>query len=537
MKKSLCVMLFASILLSVNAQDKPKSIKSKIKEVTVFFNGAQITQSGDVSIPAGQSTIIFENLTQYINAQSIQVKGEGNFDILSVVHQINYLKSQEKSPEAIRVEDSIQLLSKNLTVQQTYLSVYTQEETMLLANKELGGTQTGVKIIDLKEGTEYFRTRLMDIKTNEMNIQDKITAIQKRLAILNNQLATLNTQVAEPTSEILVTVNADAPVTAKMILSYYITNAGWTPTYDLRAVDVKSPVELDFRANVHQNTGTDWNGVKLTLSTGNPMQNGVKPALNPWYLSFINQNNFVGYKNDKAPVAAAEFSSDRGEAGKTETKTTGGTTADYTVMNENQTNISYNISIPYTIPADGKDYMVEIRKNTLNAAYEYYCAPKLNSDVFLVAHVSGWDKYNIVSGEMNLFFEGTYVGKSHIDTRVTTDTLDLSMGVDKSIAVKREKVQDLTSVKIIGANKKETFTYTISLRNKKSQGIAILVEDQVPVSTDKDIEIEALETSSANYDKESGKLSWKFQMKPAETKTLKLSWSVKYPKDKQVNLY
>jgi uncharacterized protein (TIGR02231 family) len=173
----------------------------------------------------------------------------------------------------------------------------------------------------------------------------------------------------------------------------------------------------------------------------------------------------------------------------------------------------------------------------LEATYEYYCAPKLNNDVFLIAKASGWDKYNIIPGEMNLFFEGTYVGKSYIDTRVTTDTLDLSLGIDKSISVKREKLVDFSSAKILGLNKKETFAYSISVRNKKKQSIDILIEDQLPISSDKDIEVEAMEISNANFDKDYGKCSWKFQLKPAETKTLKLSYSVKYPKDKQINLY
>jgi len=256
MKKIVLWMLFVSIIASATAEGQPKPVKSKIKEVTVFFNGAQVTQSGEITIPAGQSSVIFEDLTQYINAQSIQVKGEGSFDILSVVHQINYLKNQKKSPEVLKIEDSLQILSKSLSYQQTILNVYLQEEAMLLANKVIGGEQTGVKVTELKEATEYFRTRLLDIKNNQMNIQDKITIIQQRVSALSNQLQTLNTQVSEPTSEIVVTLNAEAPVTAKLILSYYITNAGWTPTYDLRAVNVNSPIDLDFRANVHQNTGS-----------------------------------------------------------------------------------------------------------------------------------------------------------------------------------------------------------------------------------------------------------------------------------------
>jgi len=539
MKKTILFMLICGIMISVKAQEQTKTVKSKIKEVTVFFNGAQITQGGEVSIPAGQSTLIFDNLTQYINAQSIQVKGEGDFNILSVVHQINYLKSQEKTPEVVKLEDSIQSLNKKLSYQQTILSVYVQEETMLLSNKDIGGTQTGVKVADLKEATEYFRTRLLDIKGNQMTIQDKITALQKKITTLNNQLATLNSEVAEPTSEILVSVSAETQVSAKLSVSYYVSNAGWTPTYDLRAININSPMELNFRANVHQNTGTDWNQVKLTLSTENPMQNGVKPTLNPWYLSlslpYVNRR--VAYDAVPAAAGSRNIESTKDEEKATKNDKNAETIADYTTVNETQTNIEYDISIPYSVPADGKNYMVEIQKNTLQAAYQYYCAPKLNNDVFLIAKVSGWEKYNIVSGEMNLFFEGTYVGKSYIDTHVTTDTLDLSLGIDKNISVKREKLVDFSNVKILGTNKKETFAYNISIKNKKKQAIDILVEDQLPISSDKDIDVEALEISKANYDKDYGKLSWKFNMKPAESQTLKLSYSVKWPKDRVVNLY
>jgi len=495
-----------------------------------------VTQSGEITLPAGQSSVIFEDITQYINAQSIQVKGEGSFDILSVVHQINYLKSQKKLPEVIKIEDSLQLLSKNLSYQQTILNVYMQEETMLLANKAIGGEQTGVKITDLKEATEYFRTRLLDIKNNQMTIQDKINVVQKRITALNNQLQALNAKVSEPTSEIVVTLNAGAEVQAKLLLSYYVTNAGWTPTYDLRAVNVNSPIDLDFRANVRQSTGNNWNNVKLTLSTGNPMQSGAKPVLNPWYLSYISPHTY-GYVSG-VTVTKSEARPQQADGKSNEVAfEQARSIADYTVVNETQTNIEYVINMPYSIPADGKNYMVEIQKNTLPATYQYHCIPKLDNDVFLIARVSGWEQYNIISGEMNLFFEGTYVGKSYIDTRVTTDTLEFSLGTDKNIAVKREKVQDFSSVKFIGLNKKETFTYNINIRNKKKQAIDIVIEDQLPISSDKDIEVEMLEITSASLDKDYGRLSWKFSMKPAETKELKLSYSVKYPKDRQINLY
>jgi uncharacterized protein (TIGR02231 family) len=530
------IMLVCLVIISgsLYSQETAKTIKSKIKEVTVFFQGAQITQVGDITIPQGQSIVMFDNLTQYINPQSIQVKGEGDFTILSVTHQINYLKSQEKSPEVLRLEDSSVLLTKLIANQQTILSVYGQEESLLIANKSIGGQQTGVKIEELKAAAEYFRTRMLDIKQNQTNIQEKINQYQMKLSRINNQLATLNAKVSEPTSEILVTVNSETTQAVKLSLSYYTSNAGWTPTYELRAINVNSPIELNFRANVYQTTGTDWSQVKLTLSTGNPAISGSKPQLNPWYVSFITSYD---YENKAKGVTAKPMMYEMQlETTKVATdKNVPNSIAAYTSVIEAQTTINYEISIPYNIPASGKYYTVEIQKNSLNAIYEYYCAPKLNPDVFLLARVSGWEKYNLISGEMNLFFEGTYVGKSFLDARITTDTIDLSMGIDKNISVKREKLVDLSSAKFIGLNKKVTEVFSISVKNKKKQSIDILIEDQIPLTTDKDIEIETIDISNGMLDKDYGKVSWRFKLNPAETKTLKLSYSVKYPKDKSIS--
>lgn len=527
----LCLVLISGSLYS---QETTKTIKSKIKEVTVFFQGAQIKQSGDITIPQGQSVVMFDNLTQYINPQSIQVKGEGDFTILSVTHQINYLKSQEKSPEVLKLEDSAVILNKLIANQQTILSVYGQEESLLIANKSIGGQQTGVKIEDLKAAAEYFRTRMLDIKQNQTNIQEKINQYQLKLSRINNQLATLNAKVSEPTSEVLVTVNSETTQAVKLSLSYYTSNAGWTPTYELRAINVNSPIELNFRANVYQTTGTDWNLVRLTLSTGNPAISGTKPQLNPWYLSFITPY-YYGNRLENASAKPVMQETQYETMKVAADKKVPNTVAAYTSVVEAQTNINYEISIPYNIPASGKYYTVEIQKNSLNAVYEYYCAPKLNPDVFLLARVSGWEKYNLISGEMNLFFEGTYVGKSFLDARITTDTIDLSMGIDKNIAVKREKLVDMSSAKFIGLNKKVTEVYSISIKNKKKQAIDIFIEDQIPLTTDKDIEIETIDISNGLLDKDYGKVSWKFKLNPAETKTLKLSYSIKYPKDKTIN--
>ncbi len=533
MKKFLLFSVCLLTALVITAQEKPKNVKSKIKAVTVFLSGAQITNQAEVQLPSGASTIVFEDLTANINPQSIQVKGEGNFSILSVTHQLNYLRSKEVSQEIKDLQDSLALLQKDIDYQNAMFSVYNDEEAMVIANKELAGENTGVKATDIREAADFFRTRLTDIRTTKLGIAAKLKKLNERFAILNNQLNTLNASQNDPTSDIVVIVNSDAALTAKFTIQYLVYNAGWVPSYDLRAVDVNNPVELVYKANVWQTTGKSWDNVKLTLCTGNPTQTGTRPVLNAWYLAYTYTYDYEGYKGggarNQAPAAASEVMDAKV---KEETRTG----ADYTVVNENQTNIEFDISIPYTVASDGKYKIVEIQKNTLPATYEYYAAPKIDADAFLMARVSGWEQYNLLPGESNLFFEGTYLGKSYIDPRYTKDTLDISLGRDGSISITREKLKDFSSTKLIGTNTKETFTFEITVRNKKKNAISIVIEDQIPVSTDKDIVVEQLELSGATIDEASGKLSWKLDLKPSETQKLRLSYSVKYPKDKTINL-
>lgn len=159
------------------------------------------------------------------------------------------------------------------------------------------------------------------------------------------------------------------------------------------------------------------------------------------------------------------------------------------------------------------------------------CVPKLDPDVFLVAKVIGWDEYNFLEGEANLFFEGKFIGKSVLDTRNVNDTLKLSLGRDANVLVKREKVKNLSSSHLIGGNKKSSFTYEITIRNKKSQPITVLIEDHIPVSNTKEIDVVKVDDSKANYDEEKGLLKWKKTIAPGKTEAIKFEYYVKYPKD------
>jgi len=201
-----------------------------------------------------------------------------------------------------------------------------------------------------------------------------------------------------------------------------------------------------------------------------------------------------------------------------------------------ETTITFDIAIPYSVVSDGKVQTIEIQRTTSDATYKYVTLPKISPLAYLTGNITDWAKQSLQSGEATLYFENTFVGKSYLNVNQLSDTLVLSLGTDNSILVKREKRKDFTSKKVIGANKTDIFSFLITIRNNKATPIKITLNDQIPVSSNSGITVEATELTGGRLNAQTGDIKWDLDIKPQETKQIVLTYSVKYPKDKNVFL-
>jgi len=209
------------------------------------------------------------------------------------------------------------------------------------------------------------------------------------------------------------------------------------------------------------------------------------------------------------------------------------------VMVEKKTgemSVTFDVSVPYTIPCDGKAQIIEIQRTTTPADYKYVTIPKLSPSAYLTGNIADWAKQSLLSGEATLYFENAFVGKSYLNVNQLTDTLTISLGVDNSILVKREKRKDFTATRIIGSNKTDTYSFILTVRNNKPNTVKITVNDQIPVSSNSNITVEALELSGGSLNQETGQVKWDLELKSQEKKDLIISYSVKYPKNQKIIL-
>ena len=190
--------------------------------------------------------------------------------------------------------------------------------------------------------------------------------------------------------------------------------------------------------------------------------------------------------------------------------------------------MEYQIQSKMSIPTDGMDHRVQIANFDLDASYEYHTAPKIDPAVFLAAQVTGWEKLNLLSGESNIYFDGTYIGKSYIDVNSTKDTLSFSFGKDSKVIVERTKVKDKSSNKVLGSRQKYEVTWEIRMRNNGGAAIPIIVKDQFPISTNNEIKVRNGEFGTAQLTEKTGILVWKLNLPLGGSQNLQFGYTVDY---------
>ncbi len=602
-------------------QTPAKAVDSKVERVTVYEKGAQVTRSFQTPIAIGKTQFVVKGVSPQLDKNSVQVQGKGNFTITSVVHQASFQGNESLNDERAKLEDLKQVVEDKTALEKGMLNVYQQEQTMLLKNQEISGKSTAVKVAELKESIDFHRNRLTEVTVKQLEINRNIKKLEEELLRLNTRLNAFQPAQEVHGSEIVLTISAnEMNANASMEISYFVPNAGWKPSYDVRVKDIDHELEVGYKAEVFQYSGEDWHNVSLSLSTANPKKSGVSPALKTWYWGTPNDyssyynavfipnadnNEVIGQvrnKADKTPLPGVYISlkgtslgavtdvnghykitlppdRSRGEkilifhfvGMKSETRYVAGNVVNVDMemetkalqevvsvgygvdrkraitgsvaeinpkpatqiieMEEDETPVSqtYDIKLPYSVPSDGKVYSVEIKTQQVPAYYEYVCVPKIDRDAFLTAHITDWEKYGFLEGEVNLFMEGVFVGKSSLHIP-NSDTLAISLGRDKSILVSRSKQKEFTEKQTFGSFKTEARAYEIVVRNTRKQAVNIVLQDQFPISNLKEIEIKDRKAPDAEIDPENGRIAWRLKVEPAKETKLHFSYRVKYPK-------
>ncbi|HSZ72271.1 MAG TPA: DUF4139 domain-containing protein, partial [Cytophagaceae bacterium] len=442
--------------------------KAEIKNVTVFLDKAQIGNRVNCSLNTGVTEVEIKNLPVGLFPKSLQVTGKGDYVLLGVQHKINYLNPHKTGDEIKTLQDSIFSLSNQINLLTEMRQVYQEEESMILANQSMKGNDATLKALELEDMADFYRERLTDIRKTQLNNNIHMNKLQLELNKYNQQLNALNSELNKPSSDVTIKLSSKVPQNVQLNLEYITGNTRWYPLYTLRTKDQGKEVQLAYKAQIVQETGLNWENVKIKLSTTNPSIDGTKPTLNRWDLAFYEP--VVMYaspkmkKNDRADMLSPSAS---GMESDKMAEVEASSSADYTTIVETSLFAEFDIAIPYTIESNPTGQLVDVQNYNLPVSFRHGAVPKMSNSAYLLADITGWEALALLPGTAQLYYQNSFVGESFLDPVNFKDTLTLSLGADPKVLIEREQVKDFSSKKLIGTNKKEEYAYRIKVRNTK----------------------------------------------------------------------
>lgn len=564
MKKHFLNLLMVLFPLAIFAQNIHEQVlKTEIKRVKLFLTAGEMTHETQVKLTKGRNKIIFSGISAFADPRTIQFTGSGSFRMVSISTEMDFLAAEQWNPKIKILADSLEHLKDRHQLNVDLLSSYQAELGILNTNKDLKGQNT-LTIDQIKAAGEYYRTRTFEINKTITKIKKEQDILSAKISDTRFQLTELNYTENQRSNQVIVLIDADNNTDISGTLKYLVSDCGWAATYDLSATDLNQPINLKYKAQVYNNTGNEWKNVILTLSTSDPLLSAASPVLNPFYIRYgeqaeytkksyvqpiqqkadyrnevmneINMANQRAYDNyvldQKVTENTAGFLGSDRFGGKNEGKKV--STVAMKQIEISDLNAEFVITHPFSCPTDAKPYIVEIKEINMPATFTHVSIPKLDQGSFLLANIVGWQDLDLIPGPTNVYFAGNYVGVSEINTNNVDDTLSLSFGRDSKIQVLRKLKSEMSTKKISGSTKKDTYYYDIQVRNNRTVPVKINVFDQIPLSNSSEITVTVETIGTGKKNDLTGEVSYMVTLQPGETANLEIGYSVRYPKNAKI---
>ncbi|MCD8172030.1 MAG: mucoidy inhibitor MuiA family protein [Alistipes sp.] len=592
------VTFFATAAYS-QTQERVLTILGNLEEATIFFTGAELVHTARVNLNGGESIVEILGLSPVIDRSSVKIKVSDGVIISAFDYKVEQLAAERiTAPEVRILRDSMEVVGEQMKKLDIDIRINEQMQAFLRSgvDSNVSATDERIDIADLVSSIDLYRTKAVELEHEAMELAARKVKLQETYTRLT---ANYNAEVVKWNRRegvIRTTVNAPRSAAVTFTVTYFTGHAGWQPYYDINVRDVNETVEFTMKSKVAQTTGLDWEKVRLTLSTTVPSTGTVAPLFTTWFLepqtavaardrNDMAQNRYSyepAAKMEESSIVVSGMSTARGEepiyilngelvsaqdissldpnmihtmevlkdapatsiyglrgANGVVVITTKTGLEEFITVDDNTTGMVYNIDMLYTVPGNGREQVIELAKTDAPADFKYYSAPRLDPETFLIAEIGEWHTLGLLSARANLTFDGTYLGETFIDAASTNEKLTLTLGTDKRVSVKRERLEDYSSTRTIGSDIQQTLTYQLTVKNNTNQAVEMILKDQYPRSTTKDITVTLLRGESTPWtanNEDVGVVTWEEEFQPGETKIYHISYQVRYPKNIRLNV-
>ncbi|NBN70934.1 mucoidy inhibitor MuiA family protein [Proteus sp. G2618] len=524
---------FANEINSVDPT-KPINYDIKLNQATIFLRGAELENNVTLNLPAGQSEVVLSNVANNIDPRSLSISID-NEDV--IINTINV----KKIPIAPSYPSDIAVLMEkqkdiNKRIEELNININVgNEQITLLKDQSFFGYGETQSLEHSSQKFDFISQKMTSILNQQKMAREEITELTKQLEELSRQLEIDMPIIAQEKTQIVLSLGTSKNLISKMRISYITPDAGWSPAYDIRSQGMDKPILLTYKADVIQNTGLNWDKVKLILTSTNPSLNITAPTLSPWYLALYNDNAKFRSKNMSMEMASPAAPSPAMIREESHEKQLNKGVTRYVTTNNNGINLSHAIALPYTLKNSTEPNTLVINQKEVVANYRYLTTPKLVEEVYLQAEVKDWENLNLLNGRANIYYMNSFIGNSYINTNELTELLSIPFGIDKNIQISRINNEKIRKEPIfIGTTIEQKESYTIKVRNTYNSPVKVTIYDQLPLSQENNINVADAVYKDGVLDKDTGEIKWDITLGAKEEKSLPLNYTLSYPKNRQI---
>lgn len=519
-------------------------LASSIGAVTVYQDRAVVTRSASSELPAGEHELVLEKLPATLQDNSLQVsaKSTGQATLLDVKVR-DAFQADTANERVKQLEEQVRKIQGQQAALDDEAAVLDNQRE-LVAMMQRGATEPAKDgprptVEELKAIQALSADTLSRALAGLRRVAEQREDLDRQLAAAQGELGQLQGQLNRRTKTVTLRVNLARAGKLDLDVSYAVAGARWTPAYDARLRPADRSVDLGYFGVIRQNTGEDWNNVKLTLSTARPSLGGGAPKLNPWIIDVAAPPPPM-----PAPVAAAAPAMRNDSRARYAPKGAMAETALIDAVPEPApaqvataevqsaaTSASFQIRTPATLPSDNSTQRVAITTAKLPATLQYQSTPALREAAYLTAQASNSTDFPFLAGTLNTFLDDSFVAASAMKAVMPGEKVELAMGADDGISIKRQLVNRFTeSTGFSGNGKRVTYEYKITVKNNKATKEQVTFKDRLPVSRNEKIEVKLLSPADRDIKREDdGVLAWNWELEPGKSRETVLKFSVDYP--------
>jgi len=541
MRKSYFFIVFFSFFI-VPFAFAEKTVPSQITEVTLFSGQAMVKREAFTTVQKGLNELFLEIEAFRVDKDSITVKIFGAGEIFSV--QFKKIPIKESPRENIKaLEQKINELKKSKRVLADKKEVLNKKESFLVSLIDFSKTQIPQEIKtsfpnmdDLTKALIFLSSNFQKINDEKQSLDASIEEIEKEIKVLKEELNALRRPVKKVRKVIEILFSAKKEQKIRIVANYLTKNANWGPLYKVSVPMALSEIDLTMFSKILQKTGEDWNHIALSISNVIPLSGVRLPYLSSWLLDVPRPPAKVMGKTGRLVYEQAAPAIDALKGKDYSGIPTQEAAFATAVKRELPLSFEYRIPQPIDIESRDKETILPLFDKKMQGDFYYYAVPKRSPLTFLVCKTKA-DK-ELLSGPLNVYFGGRYIGKTHLSEKKAGEEFHLSLGADREVMVKREKVKDKVKETYFGKIQRGTIVrelaYKIMVENMKDRSILLKVVDNIPVSRTDKIEVKELtmnpEPAQKNYRNKEGVMLWEYTLAPEKQQEINIEFVVAYPK-------